>query len=232
MAFTKNEIELKVVKFFIRELKDRNMLHLLYCGTNVNDRLFQMFRSVTQKAKPNYGVKSDSPFRGCATQESFVNVLDQLNGQLSSHYQMDEAGIITMSINHLIHFFVEPVARHIGGIEMLNEFGQSIFNRTIASLYGNDKVQAFNEKSNENILPSDIKAKLWAKYIDGCARGSINVGFDAFVADTINQFISKQMGQSILPDEYETHEVYDETDLWVGDEEEWTDDDELFDEDI
>ena len=183
------EIEEKVVKYFVRELKDRGIIHLLYKRNDPTSKLYQMFRGKGKKAK--VFLSRETPFANCKTMSDIVNVVHRLNDEVEKHHgSFDPANVISMSINHLIHFFVEQellVKGGHGNIEILNQFGQSIFDRTVSSLFGQERVDDYNNSVDNRDVIGDIKKKLWDIYMKGVASGEIAVSFDAFAKDNLEK---------------------------------------------
>ena len=145
-----------------------------------------MFRTKGQKRLRN--ASSDSPFNSCRTMRDIVNVVHNLNEQLEHHHgSFDPANVVSMSINHLIHFFVEQDAMHNGrnGMDFLNQFGQSIFNHAVSSLFGQEQVDEYNKCIDNRDVVSQIKKDLWKVYVEGVSRGEISVSFEAFANSKI-----------------------------------------------
>lgn len=171
-------IELTVLKYFIRALKLRNMYHLF---TSINPSIIRL-RNAKQR------VPSDSPFLHCRTLNDIADVIKKLNSSIDSHHHrmmspdMSDHRIeqITMCINHLIHFFVEPTTRDMN---LFNQIGQSVFEAAVRDLWGDEYLAQANTQMSqmEANAPDRVRAMLWELYLKLSSEGKITCSFDDFV---------------------------------------------------
>lgn len=176
------QIEFIVLKFFLRELKHRKLFYLYIDILPFGKRLREYFGG---KQHRNRAANSDhSPFKGVNGANDVVKELCKLNANITGHRGMrldanTETERITMTINHLIHFFLEGV---INDINTFNEIGQSVFDNVCSYLYGTEFVD--NAKASEQEMlakaktPEGIKEILWNVYL----TSGLNCSFDEFEA--------------------------------------------------
>ena len=84
-----------------------------------------------------------------------------------------------MTINHLIHFFLEGV---IDNINTFNEIGQSVFDNVCSYMYGTEFVDDVKASEQEMLAkaktPEGIKEILWNIYL----TSGVNCSFEEFEA--------------------------------------------------
>ena len=140
-------------------------------------------------------------------------------------------GQITMCINHLIHFFVEP---NVKSMDVFNQIGQSVFEASVRDLWGDDFLVQANSQMNqmEQQAPEQMRGMLWELYLKLPSEGKINCTFDEFVekANHISGMPPVGMPQMPMDDGGfigDDPEYYDEdNDLeYVDEDEEWDADD-------
>ena len=228
------QIELTVLKYFVRALKLRNMYHFFYRA--LTPAFGFMYRN-----KSSIKAMSDSPFRGCKTITDVATKIAQLNKAMNGHGHhmpmpgMDErAEVVTMCTNHLIHFFVEANVRDMN---VLNAIGQDTFNCAIAELYGNDVLDSANAAmdaaQNSMSSPEACREMLWRMYLDLSSRHQITCSFDEFVQSMSDRMAQMQMeevpaGNCVDVDENYYMDTDRESDELYEDDEYYADDDDEF----
>ena len=198
MAKEKNDnIENVVLKCFIRVIKSDGK-YLFYRRKVRNNGLIGY---LIGNRTP-----SDGPFRDAKSTIDVVAILKRLTNEMTSKSGktvLDKYEHVTMTINHLLHFFVECY-----GIKMdeLCSMGEEIYNLSCNKLFG-DTLEDLRKQSEEEINnitnPQMLTAKLFNEYVNGIKQGTLNhtMTFDEFVKTHAKVFEkvvgmpSSQMGE-------------------------------------
>ena len=196
MKKDKNNIEFVVFNCFIRAIK--------------SDGKYMLFRrSVNNKGIMKYLIKnparnSDNPFYASSSIEDVVKTLEKItndmaksNGKKGGIKDLDKYEHVTMTINHLLHFFMEA-----NGVAMdkLCSLGEEIYGLSCNKLFGDtiEDLERQEEQEIKNIADGgQLKAKLFQDFIKGLQDGSIpnNMSFDDFFnanAERVMQKIPKK----------------------------------------
>lgn len=200
-----NDIERVVLKCFIRTLKD-NGTYMLY-RRNVNNT--GIMKALLRR-KNTY---SDNPFSSASSTEDVISTLKRItndmaksNGKKGGSKDLDKYEVVTMAINHLLHFFMET-----NGIAMqkLCELGEEIYSMSCYKLFG-DTIEDINKQNEDELSsiesPDQLKAKLFQNFITDLQKGNIpsSMNFDEYVnemskSNAINAISksAKGMGENI-----------------------------------
>lgn len=146
-------IEDIVLKCFIRVIKDDGKYMLFRRGVNNEDCVLKYF------VKKVYG-----PFSSCKTSGDIANVLRGISNEMARNNGiergvngMDKYELVTMTINHLLHFFMEA-----NGVPMqcLTKLGESTYNMSCNLLFGDEMDYSilFSEPDNSERQPSPTKS--------------------------------------------------------------------------
>ena len=179
-----NDIERVVLKCFIRVIKD-NGTYMLY-RRNVNNTGIM---KALLRGKNTY---SDNPFSSASSTEEVVSTLKRItndmaksNGKKGGSKDLDKYEVVTMAINHLLHFFMET-----NGIAMqkLCELGEEIYSMSCYRLFG-DTIEDINRQNEDELSsiesPDQLKAKLFQSFIADLQKGRIpsTMDFDTYVRE-------------------------------------------------
>jgi hypothetical protein len=112
------------------------------------------------------------------------------NGIRGGIKNMDKYEHVTMTINHLLHYFIES-----NGISMdkLCSLGEEIYGLSCFKLFG-DSFEDTSKRQEEEIKTitdaGHLKAKLFQDYINGKQSGKINKGttFETFIKSHKKEF--------------------------------------------
>ena len=179
----KNCVEFVVLNCFIRVLKDNNE-YMLYrrCVNNTG-----IMKSILKKQAR---LSSDNPFSKASSSNEVIKTLQKItdemsrsNGHRGGIKDMDRYEHVTMTINHLLHFFMES-----NGISMqrLCELGEKIYSISCNKLFG-DTIEDLEKQSQEEMNSisnnEQLKAKLFQEFIKGLQNGSIpsSMNFDEYI---------------------------------------------------
>ena len=193
-----NNIETVVLKCFLRVLKN-NDSYMFYrrCVNNTG-----IMKSLVKNQKRS----SDNPFSSASSSEQVISTLKRItndmaksNGKKGGANDLDKYEVVTMAINHLLHFFMET-----NGVSMqrLCELGEEIYSMSCYKLFG-DTMEDL-EKQSEDELSSmsnldQIKAKLFQDFIVDLQQGKIpsSMNFDDYVKTKIDSEKAKAISQSM-----------------------------------
>ena len=198
-----SNIELVVFKCFIRTIKSDGKYMLFRRSVN-NTGIMKVL------VKGGYR-RSDNPFSSLSSTDEVVKTLERItndmakgNGKKGGIKDLDKYEHVTMTINHLLHFFMEA-----NGVSMdkLCSLGEEIYSLSCNKLFG-DTIEDL-EKQEEEELKSigdagQLKAKLFQDYIIGIQSGEIShkVSFDEYLkqhADDFKRFKGKKVA---APEEF------------------------------
>ena len=195
----KKNIELVVFKCFIRVIK--------------NDGKYMMFRNEINNdgimkylVRKKRGYDSSNPFSSSRNTNDIVRTLVDItnkmaisNGTKNGIKGLDNYEHVTITINHLLHFFLEK-----NGLSMdkLSSLGEMIYGLSCSTLFG-DEIDETN--SIENIeakitSPADLKHKLFCEYMVGIKCGSIDnsIKFEDYLKQHAKEF--DRFGKNALND--------------------------------
>ena len=176
-----NNIETVVLKCFIRVIKD-NGYYMLYrrgvSNTGVMKRLIKN------------AARSDSPFyTSTSTGDVIRSLVDITKKMLASNGKgsindVDRYEHVTMTINHLLHFFIEVSGV---GMQTLCNLGEEIYALSCNKLFGDslEDIEEHDENVEEMEDIGQIKAKLFQNYVNDLSNGKIShsVSFDQYFAE-------------------------------------------------
>jgi len=189
MKKNKDSVEFIVLKCFIRTIKSDGKYMLYRCGVNNSG----IMKALVKRKKQ----ASDSPFLNSSSTEEVVDTLKDItnqmaksNGKKGGIKDLDKYEHVTMTINHLLHFFMES-----NGISMekLCSMGEKIYNLSCNKLFG-DEIGENNEDEMANIETQDqLRAKLFQDYVMAIERGEIKktVTFQDYVNSHLSEINSK-----------------------------------------
>ena len=172
MRDTNNVIEKTIIEYFIRVIKEHGY-YIAFRSSVINSGLMGIFI-------PNANKRADNPLAISRNINELAVALEKVNNEFKRHSQNQGGKYenITMNINHLLHFFLEPK-----GVKMeeLCTIGEEIFNLTCSTLYGDDFVKDQPKDSIEQMNdPMQVKSKIFQDYVDGMRRGELNCSFDEY----------------------------------------------------
>ena len=172
MRDTNNVIEKTIIEYFIRVTKEHGYYITFRSGV-INSGLMGLFI-------PNTNKRADNPLAISRNINELAMALEKFNDDFKGHLrdQGDKYNNITMNINHLLHFFLEPK-----GVKMeeLCTIGEEIFNLTCTALYGDEFIKDQPKDSIEQMNdPMQVKSKIFQDYVDGMRRGELNCSFDEY----------------------------------------------------
>ena len=174
-----SNIERVVLRCFVRVIKD-NGYYILYrrgvANTGVMKRLIKS------------NSRSDNPFSTSTSTNDVIRSLSDITKKMllsngkGSVGDIDRYEHVTMTINHLLHFFIEVSGV---GMQTLCNLGEEIYALSCNKLFGDsiEDIEEHDEKIEEMQDIGQIKAKLFQQYVNGLAEGKIghNVTFDDYV---------------------------------------------------
>jgi len=125
-----NKIELIVLKSFIRVIKDNGQYVYFRFGVRNNGILSYFYKS-------SKSGQTSSPFSNESSFDEIAKTLEQITKEMSSggKKKMDDYEYVTMTINHLLHFFLEC---HGISIEQLSSIGEEIYGISCNKLFGDE----------------------------------------------------------------------------------------------
>jgi hypothetical protein len=207
-------IELVVFNCFIRVIKSDGKYMLFRRSVTNNGIMKVLIKNQTRR--------SDCPFSTSTCTEDIVKTLEKItnemargNGKKGGIKDLDKYEHVTMTINHLLHFFMEA-----NGVSMdkLCSLGEEIYSLSCNKLFGDtmEDLERHNEEEIKNISDlGQLKAKLFQNYIQGIQNGQIShkVSFDDYLkqhSDELKKFSDRKidndsMGQALgrVPDDNE-----------------------------
>lgn len=175
----KNDIEVVVLNYFIRTVKDDGK-YMMFRNLVKNDGIMCY---LTNREKYKY---FDNPFNESSTINEAAKVLTNItdsmarsNGKKNGINGLDKYERVTMSINHLLHFFLES-----NGISMdkLCKLGEKIYALSCNKLFG-DSLDDFEEDALESNFPDDVVKTFYLDFIKSIENGKLdkNTSFDEFL---------------------------------------------------
>ena len=193
-----NSIEIVVLNYFLRVIKSEGK-YMFYRHRVRNNGLIGYL--IGNKTPP-----LDCPFRDAASTNDVVKILKRLTKEMASKNgkkELDKYEHVTMTINHLLHYFVECYGV---GMEALCSMGEEIYNLSCNKLFGDtlEDIRKQNDEELNNITsPQLLTAKLFNEYVNGIKQGTLNntMTFDEFVKTHAKVFenvvgmASSQMGE-------------------------------------
>lgn len=198
-------IEAVVLKCFIRVLKD-NGSYMLYRRCVNNTGVMKYFIK-------NRISSSDNPFCNASSSKEVVEILQKItndmaksNGKKGGSKDLDKYEIVTMAINHLLHFFMESNGV---SLQRLCELGEDIYSMSCFKLFG-DTIEDLDKQSEDELSSmtdiNNIKAKLFQDFISDLQKGKISssMNFDEYVKSKVDagkikalNGVSPEMGDQV-----------------------------------
>ena len=183
-----NNIETVVLNCFLRTLKN-NGSYMLYrrCVKNTG-----IMKSIVKNTR----LSSDNPFSSATSSDDVVKTLQRItndmaksNGKKGGVKDLDRYEHVTMTINHLLHFFMES-----NGISMqrLCELGEEIYSVSCNKLFG-DTMEDLEKQSEQEMASlqnnDQLRAKLFQSFISDLQKGAISssVNFDDYVKSKVGE---------------------------------------------
>jgi len=183
------EIEVVVFNYFVRALKSDGKYMIFRQGVNNTG----IMKFLVKKAHTH-----DSPFSSLSTTKEIVETLRKItddmarnNGNSNGVYGMDKYEHVTMTINHLLHFFLESYGLPM---DKLCSLGEEIYNYSCHKLFG-DTMEDLETQKAENInkvnSEAELMAKLFHNFVNERNSGKISkdVTFDMYAKKHQNEFI-------------------------------------------
>ena len=167
-----NLIEKTVIEYFIRMTKKHHLYYKFRESVNGNG----VFDTLFVKKKRTH----DNPLSLSKNIDELASALNKLTASMSRQMRKkdDKYEYITMNINHLLHFFIEP---HGVRMETLCLLGEEIFNLTCSTLYGDEFVANEHQDDLSTINdPVALKSKIFQDYVHDMNEGKINMTFDEY----------------------------------------------------
>lgn len=182
MKKDKKNIEFVVLNCFIRTIKTDGKYMLYRRGVKNTGIMKYLTRGNTYSDSPFSSAESTSDV--CKTLERITNDMVKNNGNKSGIKGLDKYEHVTMTINHLLHFFLETAGI---SMEKLCSMGEEIYNLSCNKLFG-DTIDELDEKNdiemnNINDL-GQLKAKMFQDYVHDINSGKINptnVSFESYL---------------------------------------------------
>jgi len=202
MKKDKNNIETTVLKCFIRTIKSDGMYMLFRRG--VNNTGIMKFLVKGRASSDSPFARSSSTNDVVATLEKITNDMAKSNGKKGGIKDLDRYEHVTMTINHLLHFFMEA-----NGISMqkLCSMGEEIYNLSCNKLFGDtlEDLEKQEEMHMDEIRDiGQLKAKMFQDYINGIQSGKISqsVSFDMYLKKHKKEFdrLKSKNGLTDSPD--------------------------------
>jgi len=177
-------IELVVLNCFIRAIKTDGKYMLFRKGVK-NSGFMEYFL----KKIPAYSRSIDSPFLSADSTAKVAEILKKItndmaksNGKKGGVKDLDKYEHVTMTINHLLHFFMEA-----NGVSMskLCSMGEEIYNLSCNKLFG-DTIEDLEKQQEDEMAGltdlGQIKAKMFQDYVKGISEGNIShsMSFDDY----------------------------------------------------
>ena len=189
MKKDKQNVELVVLKCFIRTIKSDGKYMLFRRGVSNTGIMKYLLK--------NYRPSSDNPFATSAsnlevasTLERITNDMAKSSGKRGGIKDLDKYEHVTMTINHLLHFFMEA-----NGVSMqkLCSMGEEIYSLSCNKLFGDtiEEIEKQQEKEINNIKDmGQLKAKMFQEYINGIQSGNIStsVSFEQYFESNKEKF--------------------------------------------
>lgn len=182
MKKDKKNIEFVVLNCFIRTIKTDGKYMLFRRGVKNTGIMKYLTRGNTYSDNPFSNAESTSDV--CKTLERITNDMVKSNGNNSGIKGLDKYEHVTMTINHLLHFFLETAGI---SMEKLCAMGEEIYNLSCNKLFGDtiDELDEKNEIEINNINDlGQLKAKMFQNYIHDINSGNIDsrvVSFEAYL---------------------------------------------------
>lgn len=181
----KDNIESVVFSYFVRAIKDDGKYMLFRRGLH-NDGLIGALLRNNKRICPT----PETPFSTAScvkdvieTLKSITNEMAKSNGNSNGAADLDRYEHVTMTINHLLHFFLE-----VNGvsIDKLCSLGEEIYGNSCYKLFGDDydSLKEREEEEKAKIKNEEqVNAKLFQEYINGIKKGEISkkMTFDEFI---------------------------------------------------
>lgn len=216
-----NSIEIVVLNYFLRVIKSEGK-YMFYRRRVRNNGLIGYL--IGNKTPP-----LDCPFRDAASTNDVVKILKRLTKEMTSKNgkkELDKYEHVTMTINHLLHYFIECYGV---GMEVLCSMGEEIYNLSCNKLFGDtlEDLRKQNDEELNNITsPQLLTAKLFNEYVNAIKNGNINraMTFDEFIKkhNSINSLKNMNVCE-ILGNAPLQNEPFGDIDdnSWDADEYEW-----------
>lgn len=166
-----NLIEKTVIEYFIRMTKKHHLYYKFRESVNGNG-VFELF---VRKKRTH-----DNPLSLSKNIDELASALNKLTASMSRQMRKkdDKYEYITMNINHLLHFCIEP---HGVRMETLCLLGEEIFNLTCSALYGDEFAANAHQDDLSTINdPVALKSKIFQDYVHDMNEGKINMTFDEY----------------------------------------------------
>lgn len=186
-----NDIEIVVLKCFLRVIKNEGKYMFFRRGINNSGIMKHLL-------KQYYRPSSDNPFLNCSSNAEIANTLHTISDQMAVHNGnkkgisgLDRYEIVTMTINHLLHFFIEA-----NGVPMehLCQMGENIYSLSCNILFG-DAIEDIEEQQRQQpeikiTSAAQLKAKLFSDFMNGINEGTIskNMPFEEFLKKHKKEF--------------------------------------------
>lgn len=187
MKKTDNNIEFVVLRCFIRVIKEDGTY--LYFRDGIKDDSVVGYILRKRNCRP---MQHDNPFATSSAIDDVVKVLSTITKDMNSHNgkkHIDRYEHVTMTINHLLHFFMEA-----NGLSMdkLCRLGEEIYNLSCNKLFGDtlEDLEQYDEKPEEINDINQLKAKLFHDYINDVESGQLShkMPFDDYLKVHIKEF--------------------------------------------
>ena len=176
-----NDIETIVLKCFVRVIKD-NGWYLFYRRSVQNTGV--MKKLLNRQSYSSY----DNPFTSCASTNDVIRTLVDITNKMTSNSSIDKYEHVTMTINHLLHFFVEMNGV---GMQKLCNLGEEIYALSCFHLFGDEieDIEEHEEKVEETEDIARLKAKIFQRYVNDISNGVIShtVTFDSYLKSELGK---------------------------------------------
>ena len=187
----KDNIESVVFNYFVRAMKDDGKYMLFRRGVQ-NDGLMKILLRNHNRLYPI----PDTPFSCASSVKDVVDTLKRItndmaknNGNKNGAADLDRYEHVTMTINHLLHFFLE-----VNGvsIDKLCSLGEEIYGNSCSKLFG-DNIDDLKEREEEEKAKIENEEKDKAEYINAIKKGEISkkMTFDEFIHEHKKSLFNK-----------------------------------------
>lgn len=207
-----NLIEKTIIEYFIRMTKKHHLYYKFRSSVNGNG-VFELF---VKKKRMH-----DSPLSLSKNIDELASALNKLTASMAGRMRKknDKYEYITMNINHLLHFFIEPYGVRM---ETLCLLGEEIFNLTCSTLYGDEFVANEHQDDLSTINdPVALKSKIFQDYVHDMNEGKINMTFDEYWklrSGEIDEWMKNHTADDFLVDSQTPQPQDDDGDFYFDDE--------------
>lgn len=188
MGKNKKGVEFVVLEYFIRAMKSEGKYILFRKGVSNTGLLKYLIKTDYISSSPF--INNSSALEVVDTLEKITNDMSKSNGKKGGIKDLDKYEHVTMTINHLLHFFLEPTGM---SMEKLCSIGEKIYNLSCNKLFGDalEDLEMIQEEEGIKAIKDrgQLKAKLFNDYVNERNNGTIgNISFEQYMKDHLKEF--------------------------------------------